>query len=240
MSYRKSFLTFLVAAVAVLGLADGAAAAGKIKVLLMGGRGHDWKGFHKVISGVLDKTGDFEVTLSEKLDDLKAERICKFDVVLFYGSGGDFANPQQEQGLADFVRGGGGLGGVHATDAFKRSDVYWRLMGGRFTGHGGGKFPIRIEDKQHPITAPLTDFEISDETYANAYHPQFKLNSLVRMDRGKEQQSMAWWQMYEKGRVFNTTLGHGQAAFDNPQFQRLVVRGLYWAAGRAPQDPPTK
>ena len=222
----------------VLGLAGAATAADKIKVLLLGGRGHDWKGFHAVIAEVLHKTGDFEVTLSDQLDDLKADRIAKYQVVLFYGSGGDFTDPQQESGLADFVHRGGGLAGVHATDAFKKSDVYWRLLGGRFTGHGGGKFPVRIEDKQHPVTAPLADFEISDETYRNDYHPEFKLHSLVRMDRGQEQQSMAWVQTCQKGRVFNTTLGHGKPAFDNPQFQRLVVRGLYWAAGRDPKDCP--
>ena len=136
-----------------------------------------------------------------------------------------------------FVKGGGGLAGVHATDAFKKSDVYWRLLGGRFSGHGGGKFMIRIEDKKHPVTAPMEDFEIQDETYRSNYHPDFELHSLGRIDRDKEQQSMIWAQQIGKGRVFNTTLGHGKAAFDNPHFQRLVTRGLYWAAGREPKDP---
>jgi type 1 glutamine amidotransferase len=237
MSHRKCCLTFALAALALLGWATNAASAEKTKVLLMGGRGHDWKGFHAVISKVLEKTGDFELTLSDQLDDLKAPSIKKYDVVLFYGSGGNFTDPEQEQGLADFVKGGGGLAGVHATDAFKKSDVYWRLLGGRFTGHGGGKFMLRIEDKKHPITAPMADFEISDETYRNQYHPDFKLHSLGRIDRGQEQQSMVWVQEAGKGRVFNTTLGHGKAAWDNPHFQRLVVRGLYWAAGREPKDP---
>ena len=237
MLQRRSFLAFALAALVLSSLIGEAAAGEKIKVLLMGGRGHDWKGFHAVISEVLKKTGDFDVTLSAKLDDLEPERIKKYDLVLFYGSGGDFTDPQQEQGLVDFVKGGGGLAGVHATDAFKKSDVYWRLLGGRFTTHGGGKFWLRIEDRKHPVTAPLKDFEISDETYQNQYHPKFKLHSLGRIDRGNEQQSMVWAQEYGKGRVFNTTLGHGKEAFDNPQFQRLVVRGLYWAAGRAPKDP---
>jgi len=48
---------------------------------------------------------------------------------------------------------------------------------------------------------------------------------------------MIWVQPWGKGRVFNTTLGHGKAAWANPHFQRLVVRGLYWAAGREPKDP---
>jgi len=210
-------------------------AGGKVRVLLVGGRGHDWKGFHAAIAPVLEKTGDFELTLTENLDDLRAESLSKYQVVLFFGSGGDFTNPAQEQGLDKFVTNGGGLAGVHATDAFKQSDVYWRLLGGRFTTHGGGSFMLRIEDKKHPVTATLGDFEIQDETYQNAYHPKFKLHSLARMDRGNEQQSMAWVQDYGQGRAFNTTLGHDGAAWKNPEFQRLVVRGLYWAAGKEPK-----
>jgi len=238
MSYRRCCWMYGLAALTVIALAGDVVAAEKTKVLLLGGRGHDWRGFHAAIAPVLEKTGDFEVTLSDQLDDLKPENIKNYDVVLFYGSGGNFTDAAQEQGLEQFVTGGGGLGGVHATDAFKQSDVYWRLLGGRFTGHGGGSFMMRIEDKKHPITAPMEDFEIQDETYRNALHPDFKLHSLAHMDRGQEQQSMVWVQDYGKGRVFNTTLGHGKAAFDNPHLQRLIVRGLYWAAGKDPKDPP--
>jgi len=237
MTYRSRLAAALMIVLTGLGWCARVHGAEKIKVLLVGGRGHDWKGFHSVIAPVLEKTGDFDVTLTVKLDDLKPENISRYNVVLFYGSGGDFSDPAQEQGLEQFVSSGGGLAGVHATDAFKKSDVYWKLMGGRFTTHGGGTFTVRIQDRQHPITAPMSDFEIRDESYANKDHPEAKLHSLVKIDRGKEQQSMAWVQEYGKGRIFSTTLGHGKEAFVNPQFQRLVVRGLYWAAGREPKDP---
>ena len=209
----------------------------KVKVLLFANGGHDWKGFNDTIAPVLAKTGDFEVTLTDKKDDLKIDNLRKYNVVMFYGSGGDFTDPAQEKGLEEFVKGGGGMAGVHATDAFKKSDVYWRMMGGQFTTHGGGKFMFRIEDKQHPITAPMKDFEIQDETYQNKIHPQAKLHSLGKVDRDKEQQSMAWVQDYEKGRIFCTTLGDNRGAWTNPGFQQLVVRGLYWSAGREPKDP---
>jgi type 1 glutamine amidotransferase len=198
--------------------------------------GHNFNGFKQVIDPVLAETGDFAVTVAENFDALKAENIKAFDIVLFYGSGGNI-NEVQEQGLEGFVTAGGGMVGVHATDASKKSDVYWRLIGGRFSGHGGGSFMVRIEDTKHPITEGMEDFEISDETYRNKYHPEFQLRSLVHMDRGDEQQSMAWVLEPGKGRMFNTTLGHGDRAWANPHFQRLVVRGLYWAAGREPEDP---
>jgi len=237
MSYRKSWLMAAVTGLAFLVSTGAAFSAEKTRLLLVGGRGHDWKTFHAVIAPVLEKTGDFEVTLTTKLDDLKAGSINKHAVVLFYGSGGDFTDPAQEQGLEAFVKNGGGLAGVHATDAFKKSDVYWKLMGGRFSGHGGGKFMLRIEDGKHPITAPMKDFEIQDEAYQNKDHPEAKMHSLGRIDRGKEQQSMVWVQDYGQGRIFSTTLGHGKEAFVNASFQQLVVRGLYWAAKREPKDP---
>jgi uncharacterized protein len=217
--------------------ADSDAASGrpKTKILLVGGRGHDWKGFHTTIAPVLLKTGDFEVTLTAQLDDLKTPSLSRYGLVLFYGSGGDFNDPAQESGLREFVTAGAGVIGVHATDAFRKSDLYWRILGGRFTTHSSGKFWLRIDDSKHPVTAGLGDFEIQDETYQNEFHPQFKLHSLGHIDRGAEQQSMVWAQDFAAARVFNTTLGHDGAAWGNPHFQRLLVRGCYWAARRQPQ-----
>jgi len=234
---KRTILAFLAI---VLLFSSAAIAADKTKVLLLGGRGHDWRGFHEVTAALLEKTGDFELTLSDKLDDLKKETISKYDVVLFYGSGGNFTDEAQEKGVDQFVRDGGGLVGVHATDAFKQSDVYWQMLGGRFSGHGGGKFMMRIEDKKHPVMATLEDFEIQDETYRNAFHPEFKLQNLARMDRDKEQQSMVWHQTWGKGLIFNTTLGHGRPAWENPAFQKMLVRSLYWVVGEKIKDPPVQ
>ncbi|HUU93857.1 MAG TPA: ThuA domain-containing protein [Phycisphaerae bacterium] len=214
------------------------ATAPKIRIFMLQGGGHDWKNHLPMLGEILTKTGDFDVTISDDMDQLKAENITKYTVVLFYGSGLNFKSPEQEKGLCDFVRSGGAFVGIHsATDSFKKSDAYWELVGGRFAGHGGGKFMVRIEDKNHPITKGLEDFEIQDETYRHKYHEKAKRHDLIRMDRGKEQQSMAWVRDYGKGRVFYTSLGHGREAWTNPHFQRLAVRGIYWAVGRDPKDP---
>ncbi len=220
------------------GLAAETAPAGKVKVLYMFNGGHDGKGFIALVGKVLEGTGDFTVTNSQSADDLKAENIGKYDEVLFYGSGGTITDPKQEQGLWNFVQQGGGIVGVHATDANKSSDVYWELLGGRFIGHGSGKYTVHIYDRDHPITAGLGDFDIADETYAHQYHKNACMRCLVRMDRGSERQSMAWVQQHGKGRVFTTGFGNDRGAWENPHFQRLVVRAMYWAAGRAPKDPP--
>ena len=238
---RKLALCVTIAAVAValIGPAWAGEATGeKIKVLFLQGGGHNWRKHFPILIKELDKTGDFAATLTQNLDDLKADNIKQYDAVLFYGSGLNFKNEEQEKGVCDFVRNGGAFIGIHsASDAFKKSAAYWAMLGGRFAGHGGGKFTVRIMDKEHPITKGLEDFEIQDETYRHRYAPGFKPHNLVRMDRGKEQQCMAWAHAYGKGRVFYTALGHGTPAWVNPHFQRLVVRGMYWAVGREPKDP---
>jgi type 1 glutamine amidotransferase len=238
----------ILAGLALVGLAVVAAGAlyvlgqepagGKTSILFLQGGGHDWKGQFRVLEGILTKTGDFTVAMTEDLNELKAENIKKYDAVLFYGSGLDFQNADQEKGLCDFVREGHAFVGIHsASDSFKKSDAYWELVGGRFAGHGGGKFTVYIHDADHPITAGLTDFEIQDETYSHNYHKNACMRSLIRMNRDGERQSMGWVQTYGKGRVFYTSLGHGMEAWKNPAWQRLVVRGIYWSLGRPVKDP---
>jgi type 1 glutamine amidotransferase len=229
----------VVAATVAFAMTGAPGRAGEVtKVLMVQGGGHDWKNHFPILADILRKTGDFTVTMSEDLNELKADNIKKYDLVLFYGSGNNFKDPEQEKGLCDFVRGGGAYAGIHsATDSFKKSDAYWELVGGRFAGHGGGKYTVYIYDKEHPITKGLEDFEIQDETYRHRYHPNACIRALTRMSRGKERQCMGWVQYYGKGRVFYTSNGHGRAAWVNPHFQRLAVRGMYWAAGREPKDP---
>jgi len=218
--------------------ATSAQAGEKIKLHMVQGGGHNWKKHFPILAEVLKKTGDFEITMSEDLDELRAENIKKYDVVLFYGSGNNFKDPAQEKGLCDFVRNGGGYAGIHsASDSFKKSDAYWEMVGGRFSGHGHGKYKVYIYDKEHPITKGLDDFEIEDETYRHAYHKNACIRVLTRMNRGNERQAMCWVTHYGKGRMFYTANGHGTPAWTNPAFQRLATRGIYWAVGREPKDP---
>ena len=212
---------------------------GKIKVLYMGGRGHDSPGYEKFLTGFLARQGGFELVISNKLDDLRAGTIEKYDVVFFFGSGGDFTDPAQEKGFGDYVKNGGGVVGVHATDAFKKSDVYWKIFGGQFIGHGGGTFPIEFTDTKHPITAGMKGFEISDESYRDKFHPETvdKLHHLGRINRGNENHSMIWIHEYGKGRLFSTGLGHDENAWQNPALQKLTIRALYWAARKPVKDP---
>lgn len=230
--------TVLLGVIAAAGILVAANADKKIKVMFLRGGGiHDWRNCTPILASVLEKTNDFEVTFTENLDDLK-ERIKQFDIIIQYTTGMQLTK-EQEKGLCDFIQNGGGYVGIHsASDSFKNADRYWEMLGGRFAGHGGGKYTVYIYDRDHPITKGMRDFEIQDETYSHNYHRNAQMRSLTRMNRGNERQSMSWVSSYGKGRVFYTGNGHGREAWTNPHFQRLVVRAAYWAAGRKVKDPP--
>ena len=230
--------TVLLGVIAAAGLLVAANGNKKIKVMFLRGGGvHDWRNCTPILANVLEKTNDFEITFTENLDDLK-EHIKQFDIIIQYTTGMQLTT-EQENGLCDFVQNGGGYVGIHsASDSFKNADRYWEMVGGRFAGHGGGKYTVYIYDRDHVITKGMEDFEIQDETYSHNYHRNAQMRSLTRMNRGNERQSMSWVSSYGKGNIFYTGNGHGLEAWNNPHFQRLVVRASYWAAGRKVKDPP--
>lgn len=235
-------LRWTAAVVAAITLALGAAAAeqcgsdrvsaGKSRVLfLVGGADfHDPVELPKLLKDVVEKTGGFEVLITEDRDQLRPENIRAYDVVMIYTTGHELTN-EQEEGLVEFVKSGGGLVGIHsATDSFKNSDAYWKLLGGRFTGHGGGRFRVNITGKRHVIVRDMKPFEIEDETYTHAFHPESKLVVLMRRDEDSE--PVSWVQYYGEGRVFVTGLGHGAPAWNNPAFQQMIINALLWADGK--------
>jgi type 1 glutamine amidotransferase len=43
---------------------------------------------------------------------------------------------------------------------------------------------------------------------------------------------VAWTREIGKGRVYYTALGHDEQSWGNPAWQRMMVQGILWSAGR--------
>ena len=238
---RRTFVIAL--AVALTAALAPASLAGKecgrkpLKVLfLVNGCCHDFEKLPPMLAEKFKATGKFEFTITEDRQELIPSRIEKYDLALFFTQGSDMT-PEQEKGLTEFVSKGKGLAGIHsASDSFKNSDAYFKLLGGRFKGHGGGKFPVHFTARRNEVVKGMEDFEIQDETYDHEFHPDAKLLILARRD--KDSEPAVWIQYYGEGRVFYTGLGHGKEAWENPSFQKLMLRGLLWAAKRPVSETP--
>lgn len=205
----------------------------KIKVMFfVGGPVHDHVGLSPILKEHLDAIGDFDVTITEDMDRMITLEEDKVNVALFFTTGMQIT-PEQEKGLIGFVENGGGYAGIHsASDSFKNSDAYWRLVGGRFKSHKSGTFEVHFTVPNHEAVRGLKGFEITDEDYFHEFHKDAKIVVLAR--RPKDWEPAVWVQHHGDGRMFYTGLGHDKRAWENPAFKEVMTRGIYWAAKRQP------
>src|SRR5262249_35818656 len=81
----------------------------------------------------IEATGQFSVEVSHDRDRLRDPG--GFDAVALYILGGELT-PDQETGLAGFVRSGGGLLGVHGANVgLAKYETYTEMLGTEFLGH---------------------------------------------------------------------------------------------------------
>lgn len=69
-----------------------------------------------------------------------------------------------------------------------------------------------------------------DELYViDKFWPGAKAVGTAISPEDKKEYPLAWTHQYQAGRVFGTTLGHGNPTWADPVFQELLVRGFRWA-----------
>ena len=90
---------------------------------------------------------------------------------------------------------------------------------------------ILVANPNHPITKGLNDWTMLDETYIVG-EPDGDSEILLYTENPKSMRSIAWTRRYKNARVFCFQSGHDHNAYENPNFRRVISRGIQWAAGR--------
>ena len=111
------------------------------------------------------------------------------------------------------------------------------LIGGNYQGHtaNSSKGIIRpLTDVKHPILTgiPAGEFTSGGTLYLNTpLNPNATELMRGRVEGIQQQEPVAWtFNRNDGGRTFYTSLGH-KDDFEQPAFQRLLLNGIYWAAG---------
>ncbi len=101
-----------------------------------------------------------------------------------------------------------------------------------------GEFTVKIADTSSPVTQGLKDFTLKDELYTNMQMLP-GIQPLATIEYQGVVWPVAWTNVFGKGRVFHTSLGHRDFGPDkddplkNPNLNKLIVQGIDWvAAGR--------
>jgi type 1 glutamine amidotransferase len=195
------------------------------------------------------KSGAFTVTASSDTTIFRAENLARFDAVLFNNNTGEpFADPTLRASLLAFVRGGGGVIGLHAaTDGFFEWPEFGEMMGAYFKNHPWNEeVTLLIEEPDHPITTAFDSFSyaVADEIYQfREPYSRDRLRVLISLDtarldlereavqREDRDFAIAWIREEGAGRVFYSSLGHRFEVFTDPTILRHWLAGIQYALG---------
>jgi type 1 glutamine amidotransferase len=174
------------------------------------------------------------------------------DAIFFLGHRDIELTDDQKADLVSFIKDDGkGFVATHtATTALLQWPEFGQLLGGRYDGHpwGSAAGTLINEDPTFPATRhfPAT-FPLTDEFYQTMEYSREKMRVLLRLDVSKMPPNnnvhrtdgdfpLAWAQMYGKGRVFYSSLGHAAATWDNPDVSKMYFEALKWSMGLTPGD----
>ncbi|MGN6370482.1 MAG: ThuA domain-containing protein [Phycisphaerae bacterium] len=218
--------------------------ARKIKLLVItGGHGFNKDGFHKLLAAlpntvVTEATeGDFKQGHATAYD---RPDLLTFDAVLLYDFQLNITPDEQKNLHALFEKGVGLICLHHALLSYQDWPEYERIVGGLYlldsrqypdktwpasTYQGDADMDITVVDRNHPVTAGISDFRLKDEIYRGV-HTTLDIHPLLSCE-GKP---LVWCRDEKNSHVVTFIIGHGPGTWENPTFLKLLGNSLHWVA----------
>jgi type 1 glutamine amidotransferase len=188
--------------------------------------------------------------LTKKDLDRNTKTLNYFDAVVFASTTGELdLSASQKQDLLSFIKEDGkGFVGIHAAlDTNYTWPEYGEMIGGWFDQHPWMTFnaPIINENPDFPAVSHFPKaFTKFDEIYQPKSWSRDNVNVLLSLDSSKLDYTnnprihradhdfpVAWSKMYGKGRVFYSTLGHTEEAWNDPDIRKMYFEAIKWSLG---------
>ena len=200
-------------------------------------------------------TGAWETEFSNDLDNLKYPKITQYDGVFLNDIVGEFAaDPAVRDGLARFVREGGGMAGIHGTPWASRNwPEFAEMIGAQSAPHRIEQGIMKVYDRSSPVMKPFQekDLNFKEEYYRFQTEGQGRLQwdkvrvlMTVELDDPKVEPRpwtgykrpdniypVSWIRNYGKGHVFYSSLGHMPETFMTPELVGHFLAGLQFMLG---------
>ncbi len=116
------------------------------------------------------------------------------------------------------------------------TDEWRKCLGQKSMSHEKNRdLLVKNEAPDHPVMKgfPMEWLNKADELYKNdLLYPNFVPLAKAYGEETKKDHHVIWVNTYGQGKVFGTTLGHGNETMSDPVFLDLIARGLLWACGK--------
>lgn len=215
----------------------------KIRVLIVsGGHGFERKPFYNVFDSIPSIT--YDTLVQPQANALIASpEVNKYDVLVFYDMF-DTITPIQQDAYIDLLKKGKSMIFLHhSLVSYQNWPEFIKIVGGQYhtnpvvvngdTLHANYEhdvdISVKVEDKKHPVTHGISDFEIVDEVYGDVEILQ-SVRPLLSTTHPKSMHYVAWINHYGNSDVIYLQLGHGPSAYANPNYRKLLQQAIEWSA----------
>jgi hypothetical protein len=163
-----------------------------------------------------------------------------------------FMTASGKAALLEAVRNGKGFIGIHSAiatfahvsasnevNANSNADPYTKMLGAEYEGHGGeqsgGLIPTDL--KFPGMTGVSAAFVPIEEWYTmKNFAPDIHVIAALDCSRlagnlyRRPSFPVVWARLEGKGRVFFSSLGHGEKTWKDPVFRQMILGGIQWAS----------
>jgi len=161
---------------------------------------HDSKSIAVKMIEDLGTKNNWKITTTADPAIFTKPNLSNFDVVIFNnncGTDGPIFNTDEQKGIQEYIRSGGGFVGIHCAGAIwhetgEFQKWYEKLIGTKLVAHPHvQKAKLIVENNYHVCTSHLPEeWIIEDEWHRFAYNPRKNVNVLISLDEnsyeGKE------------------------------------------------------
>ena len=191
------------------------------------------------------------VVYIEDHEALTAEALKDVDLLVFFKDGNiwpdgyekgsspvKWMSDEQQQAISDFVNNGGGFLALHNSHGLYPPDgPYYEIFGGDYGGHPPPEeFMIRIDNKDHPITAGVNDFRAFDEQHMSKYYGDPEDLLMRNISDANAAAPAGWAREIGKGRFVYLAPGHTPEALGHPMMQRLIRNSVNWLTKQTDEE----
>lgn len=238
-------------------LAADPASSPPLKVLMVtGGCCHDYENQKMILAEGLSSRANVEFTIvHEETPDGKKGRDHKvsiyhkadwakgYDVVLHNECFGQVTDDAFVDGIAKPHYDGVPAVMLHcSTHSYRMAatDEWRKCLGQKSMSHEKNRdLLVKNIKPEHPVMKgfPSEWLDKADELYKNeVLYPNFVPLAEAYGEETQKNHALVWVNQYGKGKVFGTTMGHGNHTMSDPVFLDLVARGLLWACGKLDEN----
>lgn len=217
-----------------------------VKCLQIGLEPHGTAGvWSQLLGEIKEKNPTVDITAVEKenIEALTYENLKNYDVLMPVQMKFEDGNPPDEvkEGILQFLKEGGGLVVNHYAVANAQNwrdsiDIFGAMwVSGKSTHGPYHEFRVDIKDEAHPIVEGVKPFITNDELYFNLLvRPDMHVIMTANEERFGHTvaEPMLCTHYVHNARCVYFALGHDPKSLSPPEFRRIIVQSIEWAACR--------